>query len=201
MLCVPGQLYLIPHLILQNTNCEEMQIDILAFQALPYLYAALSRNDLSYVAGEFRIFGAIFLEDGCSLFECHINLSELGKILFCEVFNFVGDRFLLNKGGLQRFLKTAEALGFVGGRPLLDNILLGGLDGLGFTGDWLFGDWFGWHGKKDICPIEAEATRKNHRHPIGAATARRKVVGMTISVAVASVNAKYRLFERNVITY
>jgi hypothetical protein len=26
-----GQLYFIPHLILQNTNCEEMQIDILAF--------------------------------------------------------------------------------------------------------------------------------------------------------------------------
>jgi hypothetical protein len=35
--------------------------------ALPYFYAALSRGDLSYVAGEFRIFGAIFLEDGCSL--------------------------------------------------------------------------------------------------------------------------------------
>jgi hypothetical protein len=34
---------------------------------LPYFYAALSRGDLSYVAGEFRIFGAIFLEDGCSL--------------------------------------------------------------------------------------------------------------------------------------
>src|SRR6266446_4516239 len=68
----------------------------------------LSRNDLSYVAGEFRIFGAIFLEDGCSLFECHINLFELGKILFCEVLNFVGGRlrcrFLLNKGGLRRFL-------------------------------------------------------------------------------------------------
>jgi hypothetical protein len=46
---------------------------------LPYLYAALSRNDLSYVAGEFGIFGAIFLEDGCSLVECHINLFELGK--------------------------------------------------------------------------------------------------------------------------
>src|SRR5271157_1729655 len=126
MLCIAGQLYFIPHLILQNTNCEEMQIDILAFQALPYLYAALSRNDLSYVAGEFRIFGAIFLEDGCSLFECHINLSELGKILFCEVFNFVWDRLLLNKGGLQRLLQTAEALGFVGGRLLLDNIFLGG---------------------------------------------------------------------------
>ena len=77
-----------------------------------------------------------------------------------------GAGLLLNKGGLQRFLQTAEALGFVGGRLLLDNILLGGFDGLGFAGDWLFGDWFGWHGKKDICPIEAEATRKNHRHPI-----------------------------------
>jgi hypothetical protein len=31
MLWVPGQLYFIPHLILQNTNCEEMQFDILAF--------------------------------------------------------------------------------------------------------------------------------------------------------------------------
>ena len=27
-----------------------------------------------------------------------------------------------------------------------------GFDGLGFAGDWLFGDCFGWHGKKDICP-------------------------------------------------
>ena len=61
---------------------------------------------------------------------------------------------LLNKGGLWRFLQKGEALGFVGGRLLLDNILLGGFDGLGFAGDWLFGDWFGWHGKKDICPIE-----------------------------------------------
>jgi hypothetical protein len=72
-----------------------------------------------YVAGEFRIFGPIFLEDGCSLFECHIDLSELGKILFCEVLNFVGRRLrcrrlLLNKGGLRRFLQKAEALGFVG---------------------------------------------------------------------------------------
>jgi hypothetical protein len=45
--------------------------------------------------------------------------------------------------------------------------------------------------KKNICPIEAEATRKNHRHPIGVVKARRKVVGMTISAAVASVNARY----------
>jgi hypothetical protein len=42
--------------------------------------------------------------------------------------------------------------------------------------------------KKDICPIEAEATRKNHRHPIGVVKARRKLVGMTIPVAVASVS-------------
>src|SRR5271165_6656630 len=40
-----------------------------------------------------------------------------------------------------------------------------------------------------------------HRHPIGVVKARRKVVGMTISVAVDSVNAKYRLFERPIITY
>jgi hypothetical protein len=71
---------------------------------LPYLYAALSRNDLSYVAGEFQIFGAIFFEDGCSLFKCQINFFELGKILFCEVLNFVGCRFLLNEGGPRRFL-------------------------------------------------------------------------------------------------
>jgi hypothetical protein len=51
---------------------------------------------------------------------------------------------------------------------------------------WAAGDWFGWHGKKDICPIEAEATRKNHRYTIGE-------VGMTISAAVASINARYRL--------
>jgi hypothetical protein len=31
MLCVPGQFYFIPRLILQNTNGEEMQVDILAF--------------------------------------------------------------------------------------------------------------------------------------------------------------------------
>src|ERR1700675_4135972 len=46
-----------------------------------------------------------------------------------------------------------------------------------------------------------KATRKNHRHPIRVVKARRKVVGMTISVAVAFVNAKYRLFERTTITY
>ena len=33
MLCGPGQLYFIPRLILQNTNSEEMQADILAFYA------------------------------------------------------------------------------------------------------------------------------------------------------------------------
>jgi hypothetical protein len=38
---------------------------------------------------------------------------------------------------------------------------------LGFAGHWLFGDWFGWHGKKTSALIEAEATRKNHRHPTG----------------------------------
>jgi len=42
---------------------------------------------------------------------------------------------------------------------------------------------------------------KIHRHPIGVVKAQIKVVGMTISVAVASVNAKYRLFERTTITY
>ena len=77
---------------------------------------------------------------------------------------------------------------FCRGRLLLDNILLNGFAGLGFAGDWLFGDWFGWHGKKDICPIEAEATRKNHRHPIGVVKAQKQVVGMTFSVAMASVN-------------
>jgi hypothetical protein len=44
--------------------------------------------------------------------------------LLAEVLNFVGGRLrcrlLLNKGGLRRFLQKAEALGFVGGRLLLD---------------------------------------------------------------------------------
>jgi hypothetical protein len=44
--------------------------------------------------------------------------------------------------------------------------------------------------KKTSALIEAEATRKNHRHPIGVVKARRKVVGMTISAAMACVNAK-----------
>jgi hypothetical protein len=66
MLCVPGHLYFIPRLILRNTNGAQMQVDILTLETLPYFYAALSRNDLSYVAGEFRIFGAIFLKDGRS---------------------------------------------------------------------------------------------------------------------------------------
>jgi hypothetical protein len=60
-----------------------------------------------------------------------------------------------------------------------------GLPGIGFLATGLVG-----MAKKDICPIEAEATRKNHRHPIGVAKARRKVVGMTISAAMACVNAK-----------
>jgi hypothetical protein len=87
---------------------------------LLYLYPALSRNDLSYVAGEFRIFDAIFLKDGCSLFKRHINLSELGKILLCQVLNFVGGRLLLSKGGRQCFFQKVEALGF------------GSFDGWGF---------------------------------------------------------------------
>ena len=78
-----------------------MQVDILAFQALPYFYAALSRSDLWYVAGEFRIFGAIFLEDGCSLFNVTstslssarysiARFSTLSGVGFLngEVFNF-----------------------------------------------------------------------------------------------------------------
>jgi hypothetical protein len=48
-----------------------------------------------------------------------------------------GAWLLLNNGSLRRFLQKAEALGFVEGRLLLDNILLGGFDGLGFAGDWL----------------------------------------------------------------
>jgi hypothetical protein len=36
---------------------------------------------------------------------------------------------------------------------------------LGFAGNWVFGDWFGWHGKKTSALIEAKATRKNYRHP------------------------------------
>jgi hypothetical protein len=58
-----------------------------------------------------------------------------------------------------------------------------GLPGIGFLATGLVG-----MAKKDICPIEAEATRKNHRHPIGVVKARRKLVGMTIPVAVASVS-------------
>ena len=93
-----------------------------------------------------------FSRTAVPFFECHINLSELGKIFFCEVLKFVRHRLLLNKGGLRRFLQKAEALGCVWGRLLLDNILLGGFDGLGFAGEWLFGDWFGWHGKKRHLP-------------------------------------------------
>jgi hypothetical protein len=73
------------------------------------------------------------LEDGCSLFECHVNLFELGKVLYCEVFNFVGGRLLFNRGGLQLFVQKAKVLEFVEGRLFLDNILLGGFDGLGFA--------------------------------------------------------------------
>jgi hypothetical protein len=129
LLCVPGQLYFIPRLILQNTNGEEMQVDILAFQALP----SLSRSDLSYVAGEFRIFGAIFLEDPVPFSNVTSALFELGKVLYCEVFNFVGGQLLLNRGALRRFLQKAKVLEFVGGRLFLGNILLGGFDGLGFS--------------------------------------------------------------------
>jgi hypothetical protein len=115
---------------------------------LPYFYAALSRNDLSYVAGEFRIFGAIFLEDGCSLFECHINLFELGKVLYCEVFNFVGGRL---------FWATFFWAG----------LMAWGLPGIGFLATGLLG-----MAEKTSALIEAEATRKNHRHPIGIGSGR-----------------------------
>jgi hypothetical protein len=42
----------------------------------------------------------------------------------------------------------AKVLEFVGSRLFLGNILLGGFGGLGFAIDWLFGDWFAWHGRK-----------------------------------------------------
>ena len=67
------------------------------------------------------------------------------------------------QGRPAAFPSKGEALGFVGGGLLLDNILLGEFDGLGFAGDWLSGDRFGWHGKKTSALIEAEATRKNYR--------------------------------------
>ncbi len=54
-----------------------------------------------------------------------------------------------------------------GSRLLLDNILLGGFDGLGFAGDWLFGDWFGWHG---VSPQRLECNvyfRRPHSHQYG----------------------------------
>ena len=88
---------------------------------MPYFHAALSRNDLSYVASEFRIFGAIFLEDGCSLFECYIGLFELGKVLYCEVLNFVRSRlrcrFLLNELGLAEVPEIVSARSFASRLP------------------------------------------------------------------------------------
>jgi hypothetical protein len=71
-------------------------------------------GDLSYVAGEFRIFGAIFLEDGCSLLECHISLFELGKVLYSEVFNFVGGRLLLNREVFNVSFKRRRSLSLSG---------------------------------------------------------------------------------------
>jgi hypothetical protein len=37
-----------------------------------------------------KIFAAVFLNDGNSVFECQIELFELGKIISHEVFDFGG---------------------------------------------------------------------------------------------------------------
>jgi hypothetical protein len=63
------------------------------------------------------------------------------------------DAFLMKQvsseqGRLAAFPSKGGGSWFCRGRLLLDNVLLGEFDGLGFAGDWLFGDWFGWHGKK-----------------------------------------------------
>jgi hypothetical protein len=138
-----------------------MQVDILTLETLPYFYAALSRNDLSYVAGEFRIFGAIFLKDGRSLFECHISLFELGNVRYCELLNFVGGRLILNRGGPQRFLQNAEALslaisgaGFFWTTFFWAGLGAWGLPGIGFLGTRLFG-----MAEKTSALIEAKGTR------------------------------------------
>ena len=43
------------------------------------------------------LFAAVFLNDGSSVFECHIDLSELGKIISHEVFDFVAGRLFLGR--------------------------------------------------------------------------------------------------------
>jgi hypothetical protein len=76
--------------------------------------------------------GGIFSEDGYFLFECHINLFELGKVFYCEVFD-TGPASL-NRGGLQLSFIRRGSLSLAG-PAFLDNILLGGFVGLGFARD------------------------------------------------------------------
>jgi hypothetical protein len=134
VLFILGERYFILSIVIQDANDKEAEIRILT-QVLGYLYATLFRGDPSYVVGQFWIFAATFLNDGSSVFECHIDLSEPGEILSYEVLNFVGCRLFLGRGEVQYSLQSAKALAFVGYRFLLSGILLGRLDYLSFSGD------------------------------------------------------------------
>jgi hypothetical protein len=94
----PGELYFVPSVVIQDANDKEMQARILIVpHNLFYLDATLFGHDPSDVVGQFWIFAAVFLNDGSSVFERHIDLSELGKIISHEVFDFVAGRFFSGK--------------------------------------------------------------------------------------------------------
>jgi hypothetical protein len=93
MLFFSGERYFVQSIVIQDANDKQMQAQIrIVSQVLCYLDETLCRHDPSYVVGQFWIFAAIFLNDGSPVFECQIDLSELGEIISHEVFDFVGGR-------------------------------------------------------------------------------------------------------------
>ena len=183
MLCGPGQLYFIPHPHPpEHENCEEMQADILAFlRCCPHPHAGrLSRNrSLPYVelASSGNIWRDISRKDGCSPFRKsspHQHLFE-AKSARSTLFQRRLSSTLSRARGSSVQVSSeqgggAAALPSKGGGPWFcrgqassgrQHLFWAGLTAWGLPGIGFLAHWFGWHGKKDICPIETERQKES----------------------------------------
>jgi hypothetical protein len=91
MLFLSREYYFIPNLVIEEANDKQTHVRIVS-HVWADLNEMLFRHDPPDVIGEFRIFAAVFLHDRSAVFEGQIDLSELGKIISHQVFDFVGAR-------------------------------------------------------------------------------------------------------------
>src|ERR1700736_3535916 len=94
MLFLSREYYFIPNLVIEEANDKQTHGRIVS-QVWADLNEMLFRHDPPDVIGEFRIFAAVFLHDRSAVFEGQIDLSELGKIISHQVFDFVGGSLFL----------------------------------------------------------------------------------------------------------